>query len=293
MAEVADAAPLASFEAKWAAAHPEFGLALRFVPAGQRVAQSAFACLVYELEHAAFGIREAQPAAIKLQWWGEEFARAGKHEARHPLTQALAEHPGFAAIPLVRWYEVIAGALAQRDPEPAADGESLIDHYAQLYAPLGVIEAELFGGDAKTTAGALSLARALRETASLSSTLRNGTLPLPLDLLARYRLARGDLAEASPARCEALREWLRRLAGEMRGLLMIRVAIPEGVRLGVLRSAMIAADRTRALQAARASDPLAAMTVALDRLSFAAVWAAWRAARRSRWWAQRRARHAC
>jgi phytoene synthase len=284
VSDVADNTPLASFEAKWVTAHPEFGLALKFVPEHERRAQSAFACLVYELEHAAFGIREAQPAAIKLQWWGEEFARAGKREARHPLTQALSDHPGFTTIPLAQWYAVIGGALAQRDPEPAADGPDLLGQYAQLYAPLGSIDAQLFGGNAKTTAGALSLARALRETAALSDTLRDGKLPLPLDLLARHRLARGDLAEVSPARSDALREWLRRLAGEMLGLLKIWEAVPamQEARLGVLRTAMIAADSKRTLQAAHASDPLAAINAALPRLSISVVWAAWRAARRSR-----------
>ncbi|MEO5624890.1 MAG: squalene/phytoene synthase family protein, partial [Dokdonella sp.] len=170
-AKAADVTPLASFEAKWAAAHPEFGLALKFVAQHERRAQSAFACLVYELEHAAFGIREAQPAAIKLQWWGEEFARCAKQEARHPLTQALSDHPGFAQIPLAQWYAVIGGALAQRDPEPAADGPGLLDQFAQFHAPLGAIDAQLFGGDARTIANALSLARALRETAALADTL--------------------------------------------------------------------------------------------------------------------------
>jgi phytoene synthase len=282
--ELADATPLASFEAKWAAAHPEFGLALKFVPEHERRAQSAFACLVYELEHAAFGIREAQPAAIKLQWWGEEFARAAKHKARHPLTQVLSDHPGFATVPLVQWYAVIGGAVAQRDPEPAAEGPDLLDQYAQLYAPLGAIDAQLFGGDARTTAGALSLARALRETAALSDTLRDGKLPLPLDLLARHRLARGDLAETSSARSEALSEWLRRLASEMVALLKLWTVVPElgAARLGILRSAMIAADSARALQAAQAGNPLAAINAALPRLSISVVWAAWRAARRSR-----------
>lgn len=283
-ASATDITPLASFEAKWVAAHPEFGLALKFVAESERRAQSAFACLVYELEHAAFGIREAQPAAIKLQWWGEELARAAKHEARHPLTQALSDHPCFAAIPLAQWYGVIGGALAQRDPEPAADGQALLDQYAQLYAPLGVIDAQLFGGDARTTARALSLARALRETASLSDTLRDGKLPLPLDLLARHRLARGDLAETSAARSGALSEWLRRLAGEMLDLLNVLEATAGVGKAGpgVLRSAMIAADSKRALQAAQASDPLAAINAALARLSISVVWAAWRAARRSR-----------
>src|SRR5690242_21387944 len=84
----ADTTPLASFEAKWSEAYPEFALAQRFVR-DDREAKLAFACLVFEIEHAAFGIREAQPAAIKLQWWAEELMRAGKGEARHPLTQAL------------------------------------------------------------------------------------------------------------------------------------------------------------------------------------------------------------
>ena len=48
--------PLASFEAKWTQAYPEFALALRFVRGAQRDAQSAFACLVFEIEHAAFGM---------------------------------------------------------------------------------------------------------------------------------------------------------------------------------------------------------------------------------------------
>ena len=118
MTAVDDTAPLASFEAKWGAAHPELGLG--FVAAAQRRAQTAFACIACEIEHAAFAIRAAEPALIKLQWWAEELARAGRGEARHPLTQALAEHPELAALPPAQWHAVVAGAFAQRDPEPAA-----------------------------------------------------------------------------------------------------------------------------------------------------------------------------
>ncbi|GAA0705128.1 squalene/phytoene synthase family protein [Dokdonella soli] len=276
MDAVADATPLASFEAKWVAAHPEFGLALRFVGESGRRAQSAFACLVYELEHAAFGIREAQPAAIKLQWWAEEFARAAKHEARHPLTQALAEHPGFAAVPLALWYEVIAGALAQRDPEPAADRAALLDAHAVLYRPLGAIEAALFPSvDAAASARVRALARSLRDTATLADALRDGRLPLPLDLLARHRLARGDLARTSAQQVAALREWLRALASEH-----AEVAA-SGAHLGVLVAANLHADRWRARKATRAEDPLATLNAAFGQLPFDATWAAWRTARRS------------
>jgi 15-cis-phytoene synthase len=273
-------APLASFEAKWTEVRPELALALRFERADERDLRAAFACLVFEIEHAAFGIREAQPAAIKLQWWAEELSRTAKGEARHPLTRALAPRMADAAIPLGDWHAAIVGALAQRDPEPAADRAALFDVLAQLYAPLGVIEAALFGTDAAAVAGVLAHARALRESAALPDALRDGKLPLPLDLLARHRLARGDLGAESEPRSEALREWFGTLAGEMSALLA-----PEALakrRLGVLRAVMGASDAKRLAAAATAGEPLAAMNVELANLSIPMVWSAWRAARRSR-----------
>ena len=124
--------PLASFEAKWSAAHPEFGLALKFVAARERAAQGAFACLVFELEQAAFATPDAEPAAIKLQWWAEELTRAGRGEARHPLTRELAGRREFVAVPIAQWRDVVAGAFAQRDRAPAADGAAVLDRYAGI-----------------------------------------------------------------------------------------------------------------------------------------------------------------
>ena len=273
-------APLASFKAKWTQAYPEFGLALKFDRGDGRDERKAFACLVFELEHAAFGIREAQPAAIKLQWWAEEFARAGAGEARHPLTKLLAARIGEAAIPLRQWQLAIVGAFAQRDAEPSANIGALLDGYARFYEPVGAIESALFGTHAAAVARALAITRALRETAALSDALRDGKLPLPLDLLARHRLARGELAATSAARTNALHEWFGTLANEMSPLLT-----REGLRtqpLGVLRAAMASADARRALQAASAVEPLGAMKTALGGLSIPVLWSAWRAARRSR-----------
>ncbi|MFC4822217.1 squalene/phytoene synthase family protein [Dokdonella ginsengisoli] len=267
--------PLASFEAKWAAAHPEFALALTFVAPQRRDAQAAFACLSFELEQAAFATRDAEPAAIKLQWWAEELVRAGRGEARHPLTQVLATHAAFAAVAPARWYAAIRGALAQREPEPAADREVLLAGYGELYRPLADVEAELFGGvEASARARISAVARALRETAGLADSLRAGRLPLPLDLLARHRLARGDLAQTSPARAAALQQWASALASEL-GTISAKAA-------GVVGAAMRSADRSRARRAARADEPLAALNEALGKLPPAAVWAAWRAGRRSR-----------
>ena len=268
-------APLASFEGKWTAAHPEFGAALAFVAPAERNAQSAFACLAFELEHAAFALRDAEPAAIKLQWWAEELARAVRGEARHPLTRTLAAHAPFAGVPQARWFEVVRGALAQRDADPAADRTRLLDGYAELYRPLALIESGLFAGvDAEAGARASALSRAVHETANLADALRAGRLPLPLDLLAQHRLARGSIAQASPTQVAALQQWLGELAREFDAL--------RGARVGALRSAAAAADRVRARASARAAEPVVALSAARARLPLAAIWAAWRGARRAR-----------
>ena len=282
------ATPLSSFEAKWSAAYPEFGLALRFIRGADRDAQSAFACLVFEIEHAAFAIREAQPAAIKLQWWAEELTRAGHRKARHPLTTTLGDRLAGEAVPAERWHEVIAGAFAQRDAEPAADGATLIERYADLYAPLGAVDAALFGTDARAVAGMLALRRALRETAALRTALQDGKLPLPMDMLATYRLTRGDLGAASEARGQLLREWLTKIGSELRGVEKVHELViqPPGVtdrrRIGALRAVMAAVDGKRASRARLTPDPLATLNDSLGRLSISDVWSAWRAARRSR-----------
>ncbi|MGN6520273.1 MAG: hypothetical protein ACTHK2_12690 [Dokdonella sp.] len=265
--------PLASFEAKWAGAHPEFRLALGFVPAPLRAAYAAFACIGYEIEHAAFGIREAQPAALKLQWWAEEFTRMREGSARHPLTHALATRPGGIAVPLAQWHAVVVGAFAQRDPEPAADAAALLDGYAALYHPLAALEAALFPPlDAATIARVRANSRAVREAATLADALRDGRLPLPLDLLARHRLARGDLAHPSPAQAAALRDWLEVLRG--------RYASLDATSSGPLAAAGASADRWRLRAAARAEDPLAVLQAGTTRLPLRASWAAWLAGRR-------------
>ena len=278
MTDVAVDTPLTSFQTKWAAAHPEFELGLKFVAERERRAQSAFACLVFELEHVAFAIREAEPATIKLQWWAEEFARAGKGDARHPLTQALAAHSRYAAVPLAHWYEVVAGALAQRDPVPAADRAALLEGHAALYRPLAVIEAALFPAlDAAPAVSVRSLARALRDTAALGDALRDGRLPLPLDLLAKHRLARGDLARTSPPQVAMLREWLLALASDFSA-----AAAAAHARGCALHAAAASADHWRARMAGRAVDPLVTLNASFALLPLRATWAAWRAGQRSR-----------
>jgi phytoene synthase len=174
------------------------------------------------------------------------------------------------------WHEVIVGALAQRDPEPAADAAVLFDGYNALYSPLATVESTLFGTDARAIAATLAATRALRETAALAQVLGDGKLPLPLDLLARQRLARGDLADASAAREAALREWFATVSERL------SASATRERPIGALRGAIAGANAIRAARAAASSAPLDALRDAMARLSLPMTWAAWRAARRSR-----------
>ncbi|HET6546019.1 MAG TPA: hypothetical protein VFG55_04650 [Rhodanobacteraceae bacterium] len=275
MANAAEA-PLASFEAKWTRLRPEFALALRFFEPQERAARSAFACLAFEIEHTAFDLREPAVAAGKLEWWAGELARAANATAQHPLTHALATTAAFATAP---WSAVVVGALAQRDPVGAATHADLMTGYARLYRPLAESETALFPDtDTPATARSRCASRALRQTAALAGGLREGTLPLPLDLLARHQLVRADLLVGGLARTAALREYLTVLIADFDAL--GAAAQPGGLPL--VQAATVAADRARARRALRAREPLMALDAALARLPLPVFRVIWRCARRRR-----------
>ena len=262
----------AAFESKWIAAHPEFGLALGFIPAAQRRSRSAFACIGFEIAHAALRIAEAQVAAGKLQWWLDEFAALAAGQARHPLTLALAADRDVSRVPLTLWREFIAAALAQRDNAPPSTLDALLaDHHA-LYLPWARAGEQLFGDrDPAAVAGVHALSRAFRETLALPDRLADGRLVVPLDVLARHRLSRGDLAASGPARTGALRDHLESIVARMDACTATALPVLEAVTLHV--------DRSHCRRAARARDPLAAGARGSRRVPFSTPWAAWRAAR--------------
>ncbi|MEO8460220.1 MAG: hypothetical protein ABI451_06810 [Dokdonella sp.] len=273
MPERADA--LASFENKWIAQRREFGLALGFLSGTERTCESAFACLRFELEHAAFAIAESSVATSKLHWWLEEFARLGAGEPRHPLTQALANSAS-SAIPLNLWQRVIQVALQTRDGEPAAIFDELIVGYSRFQYTLTAIESLLFPRiDPAASTRVQSISRALLDIATLPEVLQSGRLPLPLDTLARHRLIRNDLAQPSPTRTAALRDHLQSLAREFDTLATQRPI------LTIVAAAQLSANRRRCGAILRSSDPAAHIEIQLARIPFATAWDIWRA-RRSR-----------
>lgn len=263
---------LGSFEAKWSDLHPELALALRFVPGSRRDQALGLAVVGLEIEDAAFRIGEDHVAEAKLHWWAEELARLLDGKPRHPATQAMAA-PGGLAVPAGAWDAVIAGALAIRESRPAGSLGDLIEDYRRYYGPLAqAMVAANPDLSAEAAAEVAASARALQELADLRGALARGRLPLPLDLLARHQLDRGELAARSPARDEALRELLRQIGGRLRALPWRSLPLIAGVRHS--------ADLGRAERAARAADPVAALVASRGRLGPTAAWRAWRLARR-------------
>jgi 15-cis-phytoene synthase len=264
---------LASFEAKWALAHPELPLALRFAQPSIRPLISAFACLSYELGHAAFHIAEPDVATTKLQWWAQELSGLSSGRVRHPLTALISEHASRHGLAFGEWTAVVAGAFSQRESAPASTLDELLAAYRRFYLPLAEIEATLFERPhAGNFARAAILSRALDEVIRLPETLARDRLPLPLDLLARHQLSRGDLGCSGDKREDALREHLATLAQAMQAVDRQGLSTLHGIRLH--------ADQLRCRRASKAADPLAESARNLDRLPLSSAWIGWRAARR-------------
>lgn len=269
---MADAA-FAGFESKWTAALPEFGLALRFVDAATRTARAALACIGYEIEHAVSHIGEAEVAAGKLRWWLEELDAFAAGAPRHPLTRSLAAEVDATRVPRMSWRGAIAAALACLDDTPASTFDALLDAHRGLHRPLAEAGRALFGDDAvAVVAEAGALRRALRDAFATAQGDDSRRLAVPLDLLARHRLTRAELAVASPAREAALREFASMLATRFDAL--DRAVLP------VIDAVAVHAERARCGKLATAREPLRRAPSAFTSLPLSAAWWGWRAARR-------------
>ncbi|SFN15132.1 squalene/phytoene synthase family protein [Dokdonella immobilis] len=264
---------LSSFEAKWALAHPELPLALRFASASQRPLISALACLGHEIAHAALRIDEPEVASTKLHWWSEELAALPAGGSRHPLTGVLAGHAPTRSLGAGTWSALVEAAMALREAGPASTLEELLARYRAFDLPLARAEAAILERiDIDATAQAMSLSRALHETIRLREALAGSGLPLPLDLLARHGLSRAELGRTHAERDAALREHF--------GVLASALDASDHRRLSALTAITVHVGGRRARRAARARDPLSMVARDLDRLPLSSAWAGWRAARR-------------
>lgn len=271
--------PLQSYVDKWLAVQPQQRVALVFVDPRRHAGHIALAALEQELLGAAYGIREPQVAAVKLNWWAEELAGAAQSGGRHPLTQVLFDDERAQTLPAELWLAPVRAAIEQLEEGTAADFGAQLAAAEPLHGALAELETAWWfgrGADprrARRVAALAHLGHALRR---LQDDAERDRLPLPMARLARFGLSRSALRTPGDARDQALRAQLGDLAAAWREAM----ALPGP--LGVFRALEARESLRLAKAAAGAGDPLAALQRGLPGNGFGLTLAAWNAARRWR-----------
>jgi phytoene synthase len=267
---------LQSYIDKWLAVQPRQHVALAFVDAGRYPGHIALAAWEQELLSAAYGIREPQVAAAKLNWWAEELAGAAASGGRHPLTQVLFDDERAHALPGEQWLAPVLAAMAQLEEGTAADFASQLAAGAQLHGALAALEtAWWYGPDAspERAARVATLSHLLFALLRLEEDAERDRLPLPMARMARFGLSRGDLCAPGVAREQAIRAQLEDLAAAWRE--SERLAGP----LSVFRALESRGNQALAGRAAKAAEPLAMLRKGQVPGGPGTAWQAWRAAR--------------
>lgn len=211
--------PLQSYVDKWLAVQPRQRIALAFVDGARYPGHIALAALEQELLSAAYGIREPQVAAVKLNWWAEELSGAAASGGRHPLTQVLFDDERAQRVPAERWLAPVLAGMAQLEEGTAADFEAQLAAGGQLHGALAALETAWWYGEAASSdkaARVATLSHLLFALLRVEEDADRDRLPLPMARMARYGLSRTDLRKDTPAREQALRAQLGELAAAWR-----------------------------------------------------------------------------
>jgi phytoene synthase len=269
---VSDAEPATAawleFRDKWFESEPDARVAQLFFPALRELRIQTLLTLEHEFAATAFAASDADVALAKLGWWAEELHGLSAAAPRHPLSGLL---DAGAASELAR-AAAAAGRIAAL--ESVAQSTELIGLTAAMTAPFTQVLARQCGepepGPAQIEA--LAAVRVVRELARWRRFVAPGRARVPLDLLARHRLTRGELAADSPSRSVA------RLAEDLLDTLI--EALADAGRACGVNAARLAAGRVLAAAMRRQSaDVIADRFVAPHWRS---VWALWRVARAQR-----------
>lgn len=268
---------LQSYIDKWLSVQPQQRVALVFVDPGKYPGHVALAALEQELLSAAYGIREPQVAATKLNWWAEELDGAAASGGRHPLTRVLFDDERAHAMPKERWLAPVLAAMAQLEEGTAVDFAAQLNAASSLHGALAELETHWWYGASASPARAArvaTLSHLLHALRRLQDDADRDRLPLPMASLARFSLNRANLRERGDARDQAIKAQLGDIqsswadAGRLDGPLSVFRALETGQGEWLLR------------RAARAGEPLAALQQGAPDGGFRITLRAWNAARR-------------
>ncbi|WP_430388636.1 squalene/phytoene synthase family protein [Dyella sp. 20L07] len=269
-------AALQSYIDKWLAVQPQQRIALAFVDHNTYPGHIALAALEQELLAAAYGIREPQVAATKLNWWAEELSGAAASGGRHPLTQVLFDDERAHALPSERWVAPVLAAMAQLEEGTAADFQAQLAAGELLHGALASLETAWWFGDdasAERASRVATLSHLLFALLRLEEDAERDRLALPMARLARHGLSRNELRIASKAREDAIRAQLDDLHAAWRDA--ERLPGP----LSAFRGMESRHGRTLVAKARKAADPLAVLRKGQGRQGPGVAWQAWQAAR--------------
>jgi 15-cis-phytoene synthase len=275
--DVAHNGALQSYIDKWLSVQPQQRIALVFVDPSKYPGHIALAALEQELLSAAYGIREPQVAATKLNWWAEELDNAATTGGRHPLTRVLFDEDRAHAIPKEHWLAPVLAAMAQLEEGTAVDFTAQLNAASALHGALATLETHWWYGEAASSARAgrlATLGHLLFALRRLQDDAERDRLPLPMARLARFNLSRAGLRERSDARDQAIKAQLGDIqsnwaeAARFAGPVSVFRAIEAGQGERLVR------------KAARAAEPLAELQKGAPDGGMGATLRAWQAARR-------------
>lgn len=273
---VEQSAVLQGFIDKWLAVQPQQRIALAFVDGRRYPGHVALAALEQELLGAAYGIREPQVAAAKLNWWAEELAGAAESGGRHPLTQVLFDDERAHQLPAELWVAPVLAAMAQLEQGTAADFSAQLEAAAPLHGALARLETAWWYGVDASAGRATRVAvlnHLLHALTRLEQDAENDRLPLPMARLARYDLSRAGLKSPGAARQQAVVAQLDDLLASWQS------AATLAGPLSVFRAIESRHGQRLARRARRAGDALSTLQQGQSRHGVATVFRAWRAAR--------------
>jgi 15-cis-phytoene synthase len=274
--EVVSHGALQSYIDKWLAVQPQQRVALVFVDPGKYPGHVALAALEQELLSAAYGIREPQVAATKLNWWAEELSGATASGGRHPLTRVLFDDERAHAMPQERWLAPVLAAMAQLEEGTAVDFSAQLNAASALHGALAELETAWWYGDAASPARAARVAtlnHLLYALRRLQDDVERDRLPLPMARLARFSLSRASLRDRSDARDQAIKAQL----GDLESAWGEAARMPGP--LTVFRALEARQGERLVRRAARAGEPLAVLQQGSPDGGFMATLRAWQAAR--------------
>lgn len=267
---------LQSYIDKWLSVQPQQRVALVFVDPGKYPGHVALAALEQELLSAAYGIREPQVAATKLNWWAEELDGAASSGGRHPLTRVLFDDERAHTMPKERWLAPVLAAMAQLEEGTAIDFSAQLNAASALHGALAELETHWWYGESASPARAArlgTLSHLLHALRRLQDDADRDRLPLPMASLARFSLNRANLRERGEARDQAIKAQLGDLQSSWAD------AIGLNGPLSVFRALDTAQGERLVRQALRAGEPLAVLQQGTPDGGFRLTLRAWNAAR--------------